>query len=1388
MRRHLTPLRVVRGLALLVLALVVFGNSYGHFHTDIKPEVYMAPGRMIRQFLSSWSSTPYLGAANFNVGLVPVLFVTWALRAIGLSPEVTFKVCHLVLWVVGAWGAGRLLRELVPRVSRWAVLVTGVVFLANPYTIAGGSTLAIALPMCLLPWLLVGLVRAMRTPSSWAWPAAAGLLFFAMSGMNVAIVPIYQLLMAIPLVLVLRRAWSITWVATAKVVARCALFVVGLSLYWLVPALAALGTGEQVVRGSESLDGIAKVSSYLEVLRGLGMWTLYGSSDDGAWMPEFAIYITSAVVVLFTVLWPTLSLLSLRWAPPALARFAAISAAIAAVVMVGLYPGDPLAPAGWVMDWAFEHLPGIVAFRTSNKIGAVLTLAFSLALGYGAHHLAQRLRVNPGMAPLAVATSFAVLLQWAIPAVTNNLYTSEVDVPDYWRQAAAQVDQGAQDGRVLLLPGQARASYRWSEERPDDLTNSLLERDAVIPETTASTSAGGANLLAALDDTFQTQQPYDDAVSTYARYLGVDQVLLRHDTVWEAVGGARPAATARLLSADPGLVGEANFGRPGENTSSPAVQAESFDEAQLTPLQLYGVRDAEPVVRAKSMRGSVLVAGDGWAIPPMARDGLLTRTPVLRYASDLRPGDLGADLGRDARIVLTDTNQRRESVPNRLTAGNGPLLPEGETPGLTRALGDAEDQTVLTSSGIRATASDEGAAFFTMPNAVAQNAVDGDPRTAWIFGDFRRAPGATLDLKLPRERTLDEVTITQRELGPVLVDEVALSAGGRTVTGSFDGKSELTLDLGGVRASAAQLKITSISGEGFNLAGISEVDLGIPDRATRVARLPRVLDREYGELNSSQRRDFATTPLDVFLTRTVGTPSLLDDPETELRRVFSLPDDRTARASARVRMVGDWEGRYDRLAGAGTSTTYRSSGVFFNNPDARASRAADGDDDTAWVPDGDLQGAWWQERSRSERTVSAVAVVQGDAVGRSRDETRFAEEVEVSVDGEVVATGTVGRGRSVVRLDEPVRGKDVRLTVTRTSQGSGEVGLARFRSIDTGLSTDPPAQSSTTCLTVATIDGRPLRMRPDSTGRAVAMAADPGAAWEACDDVELASGEHELRPVEGFQLDAVALRDVQGLTERPAAPAPAVEVDQAAGGRTVVRASASRSPYAIVLGQGYDSRWRAFADGQDLGPPQQLDGYSSGWVVEDSGSPHEVHITFGPQRAATVAALVSATFLLAAVYLLGAAAWRQRSARDIDSGSEVDHEAVDPAVRSRALDEALLSTPPSRLRLRTAAILTVAVSTFAVGLPGLLASLVAVLLLRRGHRPVRLVDGGAALVALSAVVFVLTRADTGGTVSADVIAASIWPHSIAGAGLVLAVTGALWRSVEKEDSDEPVEL
>jgi arabinofuranan 3-O-arabinosyltransferase len=105
-----------------------------------------------------------------------------------------------------------------------------------------------------------------------------------------------------------------------------------------------------------------------------------------------------------------------------------------------------------------------------------------------------------------------------------------------------------------------------------------------------------------------------------------------------------------------------------------------------------------------------------------------------------------------------------------------------------------------------------------------------------------------------------------------------------------------------------------------------------------------------------------------------------------------------------------------------------------------------------------------------------------------------------------------------------------------------------------------------------------------------------------------------------------------------------------------IRTGAAAGPYYLVVGQGYDRRWRATMDGRWLGPPLLLDGYSVGWRITDQ-RPHTFEVAFGPQRAATLSQAVSAAGLVLVALLLAGArlprrlrAWRAGSSPAPASG------------------------------------------------------------------------------------------------------------------------------------------
>ncbi|HPU13169.1 MAG TPA: alpha-(1-_3)-arabinofuranosyltransferase family protein [Aeromicrobium sp.] len=1362
--RLFTPYRIAVGIAIVALALVIGLNGFGTFYTDIKPEIYFRPWDVLGQYLSSWTSSPYLGSPNFNVGLAPVLLMLSGMRGIGLSPEWTFKIFHFVLWLVAAFGAVRLTRVIAPQVGKWGGLLAGVLFLANPYTVSAGATLAIALPMAFLPWQLLCLVHGLRRPNSWAWPALFALSFFAMSGMNVAVVPLFQLLAVIPLIWAIRVSEGLRFADAAKVLLRSAILVVLVSLYWLVPAFSAMATGAQIVEGSETLDGIAKVSSLTEVLRGLGLWPLYGSSSIGPWVPEHAVYVVSPLVMLFTALWPTLGLAGLSWARTRARAFVVAAVFGASVVMVGVFASQdsPASPFGMLLRELLS-VPALSAFRTTNKIGAVLVIAMTIGIAIFVVSVGPKIWERVPLRMSAAVLAIATVAAWSVPAFAGRLYISPIEIPDYWTEAASFVDDSSQPGSVLILPGQVRPFYRWTEERPDDIINSLIDRRSVLPETTPNASAPGVNFLAALDGSIQSGTSSDKVASTMSRYLGSGQVLLRHDLVWENSGGARPAEMNQQIGSDPGLFGQRNFGEPGQNTLSPAMEDPAFfGEQNLPPVQVYDVNGARDYFRATPVNGGIVVAGDGWAFPAMADADLVGSSPLVHYAQDLSKSEFLATLPLTSRLVITDTNARRSVISNRLTVGQGPLLSADQELGATRTLGtDPEDQTVRVDSGVSVTTTRSGGTFFDLPYGTGDFAIDGDLSTGWRFGDFGTAKGQKLVAKLDKPITLTKIPIAQLPIGDVQIDQVTVSAGGKSDTITLPESGLAVADLGEVEADTVTVTVNSTRGEGFNFVGIAEI--GLDGNYAHVAgRTPLTFSNLHDKLDDAGQKQFARTPLDVLLTRVQNTASTGDDSERQLNRIVTLPDDREFEVSANVRVNGSVEVMYDRVAGYGKDIRVESSGFYFDNPGNRASMAADQDPDTAWVPGNGTRNATWTITS-APREISSVRVVQKKLKAEPGTASHQATRVAIEVDGKEVTQADIGMGETKIDLPEPVTGSSVKLTITGLT-GDPNSTPPSFTTIDTGLQL-PDNDPKEVCLPVALFDGQGFAMRPaDST---LARVDQQGTKWVGCKKTELSTGEHVIDQNPAFVIDSMSLKDSRTPVVGTYEAAPATKVTKRGDTELAMTVSGTTGPYAVTIGQSYNANWRATADGKDLGPAQVIDGFSSGWIVWD-GSPAKIEIRYAPQRWSNIALGVSALAVIAAL-LTALVAVRRRTLFSPVSTEDLPTGWYPTKAPQGVLEFAF-----------------VAGSGLFLGIGGLLGALGVVAINRfRPISPQRIIYLGSALVFASVVALILVtvREDKIGEVSADIIAASLVPHHLAAAGLVGVLGGVLLLLKRRTDDD-----
>lgn len=1236
--------------------VVVYANDWGVFTPDTKPEIYLQPAQTAARFASAWLDTPTLGIANYNVGVAPVAAVFALPDALGVPAWVAMRFVRASLLVLAGWGALRLWRRLwlaetpgagaqpsgakssaaAPRdssqpptdgVLRAGSLAAGIAYAANPYVIVGGGTLPTLLPYALLPWLLLAWLRAVHG-RGWRWPMVAALVLAGMSGLNAGVVALIQLVVVVPFtayVVVMERARVRRLVA---VYAQTAGVYLLLSAYWLVPALTALGSGIAIAESTESTDGINMANSYAEVIRGLGMWTLYGGDGHGPFDPGRRTYLTAPIILVATFVGPVLAAIGVALSRARGRVLAAASVLVASLLMVGTFPTGRPSAWGRGLGAAFESVPGLIAFRTTNKVGAVLEIGVALLIGYAVAEVwlrlpARRWRVTAALAGMAAAA------MGVAPALAGQLFWVRMDIPDYWREAAGVVNTRHEDTRALMVPGVGVPAYTWGYSGPDELGPSLIDRPFGHFSPALSGGPYIANLLGGVDGRLTQGNLPPGTLSAAARYLGVGDVIGRHD----GRDVSSPGRTEAELATDPGLGPAGSFG--------PSVSDPPWPATAVTVRAVEGAVGG-PQVRAGG--GSLLIDGGGGALPQLQAAGLLKGAPGLRLAGTLDDDQLADALEQGARIVLTDSNARRTWSPQ--TSGRtGPLLSAGVEAAPTRAILTARDQvTAVLEGNASVRTHGPGLLFGPYPYGGVAQAFDGDQSTAWLFGNFGTSVGNGLVLTPRAPTPMPTVTLVPKQSRTNYLTAVRLTA---TTASSQVVRDVLlppwsafpvTTHLTDEPVTSLSIDVNGAFGSGLATTGFTQIDIpGIT--VTSTPTLPtRTVERLTAAAAAGGR--LADSPLDVLLHRDVGDTGSASVSEAALVRTFTLPDDRTFALSGQVRVrTGASDAELNAFAGLSDVVRAEASSRQQADPRFRAAQALDGTDEadlsTGWSPAEPVVGEWLAA-TFPEQTLSSFTVTQPDGPD-------YASQALVSVDDGTPFPVTLGPGVSTVTLPAPAAISRVRLLLTE------RVGLGPVTISDLGLprivadDSDPQA-----CSALATLDQTPILARLGAArtdlleGRSVPFVS--------CTPPQtLVAGVHRVDAVALFAVDDLRLRDV--LTPPPAATrVPPVAVLDRSTTAARVRLDGPCTACMISVGQSYDPRWQASIDGRDLGPPLVLDGYAAGWIVDAEG-PTVVDMRYGPQRVGIAAWVVSLLALGAATaYLIWPWALRRRLPQP-DSGA-----------------------------------------------------------------------------------------------------------------------------------------
>ncbi|MEO8264641.1 MAG: alpha-(1-_3)-arabinofuranosyltransferase family protein [Ilumatobacteraceae bacterium] len=1259
-RRHVSGQRLgVSALALLAYLPALLAVP-GRMPSDTKLYLYLDPGRLI-------SDAPYTWDNRQFAGWVPHQTVTylwpsgpwyWLFEQLRVPDWVAHRLWIATLLFAGGLGVRWAARHL--GLAGAGAITAAFVYQLSPYILPYLSRTS----LMLLPWAsvgwLVGLTVRSATRTKWRDPAIFALVIFTVGSPNATAL---AMIAPAPVLWLANAAWqrSVPWRRAVAAALRIGGLSLGVSLWWIAMLAVQGRHGADVLSYSETLEAVSFTSVSTETLRGLGYWLFYIRDPTGFATSASADYLESGRIIAigFLLLICCVAGIALtRWSQR---RYAAMLVLVGIVLAVGVHP---IANPSPLMSRLATSSRSTLSLAVRSSTRALPLSNLGLALGAGAlataaSTLIARRRPRLRLLAPSIVIWLAVL---NLPALFDGGFVDpalerDQSPPAAWQQAAAALDDGSMEHRVMQLPGAEFGAFRWGYTVDPPLPG-LTAKPLITRDLLPLGSPAAMDLLYALDDRAQANTLDPASIAPVARFFAADTIWVSNDMAFERFRTPRPELTNALFAARPtGLAEPTTFGTPTPNvpelaTLDETALAKAVIGEPVPPVELVKVDDPAAMVRAA--KRLVVLAGSGDGIVDASAAGLLQGDEAVLYAADLGSTDRvnDADL-----VIVTDSNRDRAHQ----WRGTQDVVGFTETggPGTDVLQRDSADQrlpvfadqspthqTTATVDGLDVRATSYGEPFAYRPEDRPAMAVDGDPTTAWLVADRFDPIGQSIDVS--GDLTGLSLQQSQQSGASRMISTVRLDFG--NATASVVDLGDASLHGGGqaidVPPGSSSVRITILAvaprpgatDPGASAVGFAELGLG---SHVETVRLPDDL-----------RSVASSTPMAIVLTRLRTDPlnRWRSDPEPRIIRQFDL--DANRRFTPQIVLRRDARAPDDvlnRLAGVDSATSNRR---LIGDPQSTAAHAIDGDPTTAWTsPFSDIGGSTLtiplvpsgatasltitQPTDDSHSTITRVTVTVGgasttvdvpppDADGRSTIEFSAATGPSLSLSVDEIAPRTTIDRRYAETTVLPVAIREL-----------GAVSIAASRQV---------GQAPECRTDLVEVDGQaiPVQLSSDTIAQ---LLAGSSATVTMCGPlpIDLEAGTHQVSTAPGsttgIDVDQVVLRS--GIEPAETAP-PTVTVQRTRTSRTATITDCPGGCW-LILGEGYNDGWQAELAGKSLGAPRQISGGFNGWRLPGSTSPVTVTMTWTPQRTMWFGMGLAALSVLACAILI----WRDKARDDV---------------------------------------------------------------------------------------------------------------------------------------------
>ncbi|MCW2667902.1 MAG: coagulation factor 5/8 type domain protein, partial [Frankiales bacterium] len=381
--------------ACLLLTALSFSQSPSRVVPDTKLDLVVDPVRFLSRALHLWEPEGAFGQLqNQAYGYLFPMGPFFALgRLLELPGWVVQRAWLAAILVVALLGTVRL-AERMGIGSDGTRLLAGLAYALSPRVLSVAGPISIeALPLAVLPWVLLPLVTGAQGGSERRAAARSGLAVLCIGGVNaaatLAVLPLPALFLLLRLGTPRGRRLAAWWAGAVTLA----------GLWWALPLLLLGRYSLPFLDFIETAEVTTAHTSLVEVLRGTSDWLAYLSVAGEPWWRAAHQLVTQPVLILQTAVLAALGLAGLlrRDAPHRSLLLGGVLLGTSLVTLghVGDLPGWATPPLGAPVR---ELLDGALApFRNVHKFDAVLRLPLVLGLA----HLAASLRVpTPAVPPV----------------------------------------------------------------------------------------------------------------------------------------------------------------------------------------------------------------------------------------------------------------------------------------------------------------------------------------------------------------------------------------------------------------------------------------------------------------------------------------------------------------------------------------------------------------------------------------------------------------------------------------------------------------------------------------------------------------------------------------------------------------------------------------------------------------------------------------------------------------------------------------------------------------------------------------------------------------------------------------------------------------------------